>query len=825
MSEWVVVATIKWHWPVRAHLGALAAVTALPFLALIAYNIAGDVQRQLALAGERAARLATLTSAQAERFLQRTRLLATRLSGRPALRALDPERCDPLFGDFLELYPEYSNFLTLDADGQPVCSALPLKGPRPWQVNPAIYLAQAKSTRAFTVGRPVKGFVTDRWVVMLVEPILGISGEVAGLVALPMDLASYGLVPASRDLPPGVAVRVVDARGRVIADASGSEADVGADVSSTALFAAIAAGGRGGFRNRDADGIERVYGFDRVEGTDWRVAAGFPVDAALASMRASVATSVLAAFAGLLAAGASAYALSRRIAGPVEAIADGARRVAEGRLDTRVSASTGPEEIVNVTSGFNAMLDQIQSSELQMRNLFEQAADGIFVLDSDHNIVQTNARGGAMFGYDREALAGMPMPGFLAEHELARVPAEGAAILDGAAYLAEWTFRRRDGSTFPAEVSARVFSGTRYLAIIRDLSARRQAEEERREAAVRLQLAASAGKVGLWDWDIARHRVFYSTEWKSLIGYADAEIANEYSEWESRVHPGDLPQCTAAIDAFLKRPQDDFHVEFRLRHKDGSYRWFISRGALLHDAEGRPVRMIGSNVDVTQLKDGEEALREQARRVVQLYRRLMEVQEAERRDINRELHDRIGQDLAAVKLNVSLLRSVLGAEAAAGARLEEIQRLVQNAIEHSRNIMAELRPPGLDEHGLVAALEILADTVARRLGIAVSVSARAGVPRLPGAVETALYRIVQEALSNVSKHAQASTVTITLVAEAGGIELAVSDDGRGFDTSAPEAGYGMRTMRERAEAVGARLDVSSATGRGARVAIILDLTA
>jgi signal transduction histidine kinase len=155
-----------------------------------------------------------------------------------------------------------------------------------------------------------------------------------------------------------------------------------------------------------------------------------------------------------------------------------------------------------------------------------------------------------------------------------------------------------------------------------------------------------------------------------------------------------------------------------------------------------------------------------------------------------------------------------------GVRLDETQRLVQSAIDHARNIMAELRPDGLDDLGLFVPLKTHAELVAKRLGIPVNVTGGDPKPRLGSAVESAFYRIAQEALNNVAKYAHARNIGITLAAGGRGVTLSIADDGAGFDVSrVPDTSYGLRIMRERAEAVGARLAIDSAPGHGTRITV------
>ena len=124
----------------------------------------------------------------------------------------------------------------------------------------------------------------------------------------------------------------------------------------------------------------------------------------------------------------------------------------------------------------------------------------------------------------------------------------------------------------------------------------------------RLRLAIRAGNVGLWSWDLVTNKVQFSPEWKHQIGYEDHEISDDFSEWQSRVHPDDLDRILNTIRAYIEEPWPDYKVEFRFRHKDGLYRSILTQAALEYDADGRPIRMLGSHIDITELKRTQAAL-------------------------------------------------------------------------------------------------------------------------------------------------------------------------------------------------------------------------
>jgi signal transduction histidine kinase len=209
-------------------------------------------------------------------------------------------------------------------------------------------------------------------------------------------------------------------------------------------------------------------------------------------------------------------------------------------------------------------------------------------------------------------------------------------------------------------------------------------------------------------------------------------------------------------------------------------------------------------------------------RLRDLSRRLVEVSETERRGINRELHDRIGQNLSTLNLNFDLLRSrfLEGPRGELVGRIDDAQKLLELTIVQVRNVMAELHPPALDEFGLLAALCAHAEAFGARVGTPIVVHGQEFAPRLPRAVEYCLLRIAQEAVANAAKHAHAKRIEVTLASTPERVTLTIADDGAGFDTGRPRTkSWGLTVMRERAEAAGAALNIESTPGGGTRVAV------
>jgi signal transduction histidine kinase len=211
-----------------------------------------------------------------------------------------------------------------------------------------------------------------------------------------------------------------------------------------------------------------------------------------------------------------------------------------------------------------------------------------------------------------------------------------------------------------------------------------------------------------------------------------------------------------------------------------------------------------------------------------LSHRFANVQDEERRRLAAELHDIVGQNLAALNAEIALIQNRVDPVAGAGvaAELARASSLAKQSIEAIRLVMAELRPPGLDELGLPAALRWHADAFQSRTGIAVSLAMDDSLPRPSPQVEDALLRIYIEALNNAAKHSGARSLQVSLEARGEQIVLSIADDGRGFDTNNPpprdySSGWGLTIMKERALWVGAELRLASAPGAGTRVEILI----
>ena len=316
---------------------------------------------------------------------------------------------------------------------------------------------------------------------------------------------------------------------------------------------------------------------------------------------------------------------------------------------------------------------------------------------------------------------------------------------------------------------------------------------------------------------------FTNRSWQEYTGLSVKDTAGW--GWESTVHPDDIAQHLEKYRAAVSAGAT-FDNAARYRGANGQYRWFLVRAVPLRDERGNLLRWYGVLMDIEDRVQAEQALRESADRLQLLSRRLLEVQEEERRHLARELHDEFGQLLATITLQLHAAKTLAGESAR--SILEECMSILQRGGDQVRSLALELRPTMLDAAGLDATLRWLASQHEQRTGIATEVVGH--LNEVPGEVAIAAFRVIQEALTNVLRHAQAQHIWIELSQSDGAVELLVRDDGVGFDVSktldwAANRGHlGLLGMKERVQILGGRLEVDSKPGLGTRIRLSLPLT-
>jgi two-component system, NarL family, sensor histidine kinase DevS len=285
------------------------------------------------------------------------------------------------------------------------------------------------------------------------------------------------------------------------------------------------------------------------------------------------------------------------------------------------------------------------------------------------------------------------------------------------------------------------------------------------------------------------------------------------------------------VDSMLDDPDVDPHAARLLAARTGLWVPLLVRGRGIgvlaaHDKLGPDVRFADSDLRLAETFASRAALAvDLSERIARdSLRRVVEAQELERRRLARELHDETGQALTSILLGLKPLEERLD-DTDSRAAIADLRELVVSTLQDVRRLAVELRPSALDDFGLVAALERLTASFTEQSGIVVDFQTSLADERLSDEVETALYRIVQEALTNVVKHARARHVSILLARTSGAIKAVVEDDGQGFDPAEESLdGFGLVGMRERLALLGGRLEVESGGEGGTTIAAEVPIT-
>jgi len=361
--------------------------------------------------------------------------------------------------------------------------------------------------------------------------------------------------------------------------------------------------------------------------------------------------------------------------------------------------------------------------------------------------------------------------------------------------------RRKDGTLIDVSLtispvrdsSGRVIGASK---VARDITAQKRAEQALRESEQRYRTVTDASPVMVWMSGTDRLCYYFNKVWLDFVGHTmEQEIGNG---WAQGVHPDDVERCVQIYESCFdaRRP---FEMEYRLRHHTGQYRWILDCGRPRYAPDGTFEGYVGGCLDIHDRKQAAEKIRMADETV-----RLMRIQDEERRRIARELHDSAGQTLTVLGLNLAQL--VQKVEVVAPELVKdgkEIEEVVQQLHREIRTTSYLLHPPLLDEAGLSSALKWYVQGLAERSGMKIDLNISDDFGRLPADMELAIFRVVQECLTNIHRHAESKTAFIRIARENGSICVQVRDEGKGIsperlvEIQSRGSGVGIAGIRER----------------------------
>ncbi|MDG4551580.1 MAG: PAS domain S-box protein [Candidatus Contendobacter sp.] len=395
-------------------------------------------------------------------------------------------------------------------------------------------------------------------------------------------------------------------------------------------------------------------------------------------------------------------------------------------------------------------------------------------------------------------------------------------------YQIDHRLRFADGRVKHVYQQGETFSDTegkpiRSIGTVQDITERKLAETALRESEARYRTLVELLPYGVQENDVTGRIRFANPVLERFQGYPPGSLVGRYI-WDLLADDRERLRLRDYA-CFVAREQPPPQTYFtQNRRSDGKLIDVQVDWTYHRDENGQLQGFISVITDITQRKRAEILLKESTQRLQALSRRLLSVQEEERRMLARELHDDFGQQLAAFKLNLGLLSRSMSGEADQ-RRIADCLEIVNHLLERLRDIARDLRPSVLDDLGLAAALHWYTRRQAERSGCEIMVLDC--FSRLSPEIETTVFRIAQEAVNNAIRHGGARHITVTAKAGGQGLALAIQDDGSGFDPAAasskPDAGLGLNSMRERAELLDGRFALTSQAGVGTRIEVFIPL--
>jgi two-component system sensor histidine kinase UhpB len=473
--------------------------------------------------------------------------------------------------------------------------------------------------------------------------------------------------------------------------------------------------------------------------------------------------------------------------------------------------------------------EALRASEQRFRGYFEMGLVGMAIASPDEKLVLFNDKLCEIFGYPRDELASRTWMELTRPGDLASDTAMFKRVASGelSDYEIEKQLVHKDGQIVHAHIIGKTLRNAEgkvtVVAMVQDITARKQAEEALRKSKERFDLAVRGSNDGIWDWNILTGQVYFSPRVRELLRYGPDEFPNSIESLDTHLHPEDHSRTWAAIRAHLDK-RVPYDTEHRIRTKDGQYRWFRCRGQAVWDSCGQAFRMAGSFTDVHDRKMDEEALRQaQAEALMarqEFTQRLISAQEQERKRLAGELHDSLGQNLSLVKNRIQLALSAGSSKEMAANHLEAAAKLVTDCLTEVRNLAHHLRPLPIEQSRLTECLEALVQEVAESSAIHFERRFENVDDLFPGDQATVVYRIVQEALNNLVKHSRATTASVVVERDLHCVRLKIEDNGRGFDKATVigdhriRTGIGLTSIDERVRMLGGALDIRTGPAQG-----------
>ena len=477
--------------------------------------------------------------------------------------------------------------------------------------------------------------------------------------------------------------------------------------------------------------------------------------------------------------------------------------------------------------------DAVRTSEQRWRTMFQRAAIGIALVDALGHCVQSNPALQQMLGYTADELGRMAFVDFSHPEDTAQDWALVSEVFAGRRdhYQLEKRYLRKDGQVLWGHLTASAIRDAHggcpfVLGMVEDITERKRAEAALRASEEMSRQIAEHLQDALWLEESLSHRMLYVNQaYEAIWGRTHDRLSQQGGTLGAAIHPED---CARVARMRHEREAGRHRVEeYRITRPDGTVRWMQERSFPIRDSTGQVYRVAGIAQDITERKQAEEQLRATSAQLRALTARLRAAREQEGLRIAREIHDELGTAFTSLRWDLEELDTTLARAddlslvPAWRDKIRTMGELIDTTIHVVRRIAAELRPSILDDLGLAAAVEWQAQQFQARTGILCQYEGPAEHRVLDREQSTAIFRILQETLTNVLRHAHATRVEVRLEEAGTALVLTIRDNGRGLtdaEQAAPHA-LGLLGMRERAHLIGGSVDITGIQGQGTTVTL------
>jgi len=481
-----------------------------------------------------------------------------------------------------------------------------------------------------------------------------------------------------------------------------------------------------------------------------------------------------------------------------------------------------------VRRAINAIQLQQKNLELnraKLKYLFDWASDGIFISDQNKKYIDVNHYGCKMLGYTREEIIGMNISDIVIFENVSE-PLLNNKLEKGEARISEQKMRKKDGSLIHVEISEGILPNGNLQAIVRDITERKLIEEELKEKDQLLVETGKIAKVGGWEFDTTTLKGKWTPE-VARIHDLDPEQETNVELGVSFFHGENRERIVQAIREAVEfgKPYD---MELELISALGKQKWVRTIGKPIKDGDN-VVKVRGSFQDITERKEAEIELIKSREQYRSLFAHLQTIREEERASIAREMHDELGQILTSLKMKLSLVYRNIDDKTKKldcyqiGKELRSTISMIDNAVKRVRKLITQLRPELLDKLGLLAALEWYVQEFTENTKIECEFSTSSEELIIPKETELAVFRIVQEALTNTAKHSGASKASISVTENVNELIVEIKDNGSGIteEKLKGDKSFGLMGMRERADLIGASLNIYGELNKGTTTKLVI----